>query len=153
MHQPGRVSADAASVVVSPEATSPTDRSQPPAHLGARERAEWAAIIARMGEALLPREAHALLEAFCAVKVQLQTVSEALAAFGARVPEDKQGWQRYRELTRMRGMLAAQLASLSTKLRLAPSARFDRHWVGAEARRRAGRPPPWAEVHDDGMLG
>jgi phage terminase small subunit len=136
-----------------PEATLPTNRSQPPAHLGERERAEWAAIIARIGEALLPRETHGLLATFCAVKIQLETINEALAEFGARVPEDKQGWQRYRELTRMRGMLAAQLASLSTKLRLAPSARFDRHWVGAEARRRAGRPPPWAEVHDDAMLG
>jgi phage terminase small subunit len=148
MHQPGRVSVDAASVVVPPEATLPTDRPQPPAHLGERERAEWAAIIARMGEALLPRETHGLLATFCAVKIQLETINEALAAFGARVPEDKQGWQRYRELTRMRGQLSGQLSSLAVKLRLAPSARYDRHWVGAEARRRAGRPPPWAAASD-----
>ena len=142
MDQPGRVSQDALSVTVPPTATA--DRPPPPAHLGERERAEWQAIIERMGANLLPRETHALLEAFCAVKVQLQTVSTALAAFGGQVPEDKERWDRYKELTRMRGMLSGQLASLSTKLRLAPSARFDRHWAGAETRRRADRPPPWA---------
>jgi hypothetical protein len=104
-----------------------------------------------MGANLLPRETHALLEAFCAVKVQLQTVSAALAAFGGQVPEDKERWRRYQELTRMRGQLAGQLASLSTKLRLAPSARFDRHFAGAETRRRSDRPPPWA-AHDDASV-
>jgi hypothetical protein len=102
-----------------------------------------------MGLELLPRETHALLEAFCAVKVQLQTVSTALAAFGGQVPEDKERWRRYQDLTRMRGALANQLASLSTKLRIAPSARTDRHWTGATARRRGAWPAPWGDIHDD----
>jgi phage terminase small subunit len=96
----------------------------------------------------LPRECHALLEAFCNIKIQLETVSTALAEFGTQVPEDRQGWSRYAELTRLRGKLVNQLASLSTKLRLAPSARADKNWAGAEARRRGSRPPPWAG-HDE----
>lgn len=145
-----RISEDAKMVTPPPEATA--DRPPPPAHLGDRERAEWQAIITRMGANLLPRETHALLEAFCQVKVQLQTVSAALAEFGAQVPQEKERWRRYQDLTRMRGQLANQLASLSTKLRLAPSARFDRHYAGAETRRRADRPPPWAADHDGGSL-
>jgi hypothetical protein len=147
-----RVSRDALSVNPPPKALLPTDPS-PPAHLREPERVEWCEIVARMGPELLPRETHGLLEVFVSVKVQLQTVNQALAEFGLQVPQDKQGWQRYRELTRLRGQLAGQLASLATKLRLGPSARFDRHWAGAEARRRAGRPPPWASVHDDAMCG
>jgi hypothetical protein len=93
----------------------------------------------------LPREAHALLTAYCMIKVQLDDVHQALAAFGSSVPEDRPGWPRYREITLLRGKLTTQLASLATKLRMTPQSRADRHWAGAEARRRASRPPPWAE--------
>jgi phage terminase small subunit len=147
-----RLSDEAKSITPPPEALLPTE-SPPPSALGERERQEWQAIIARLGPQWLPRECHALLEAFCNIKIQLQTVSAALAEFGGRVPEDRQGWGRYKELSRMRGLLANQLCSLSTKLRLAPSARNDRHWAGAEARRRGSRPPPWSLGDEDPMVG
>jgi hypothetical protein len=101
-----------------------------------------------VGAALLPRETHGLLATFCAVKVQLETINEALAAFGARVPEDKQGWQRYRELTRLRAQVSSQQSSLATKLRLTPQTRVHRYVAGTQAQRRADRPAPWA-MHDD----
>src|SRR5215831_15104982 len=96
-----RVSDDAKMVTPPPAATA--DRPPPPAHLGARERAEWQAIIERMGANLLPRETYGLLETFVAAKVQLQTINQALAEFGIQVPQEKERWRRYQDLTRMRG--------------------------------------------------
>jgi hypothetical protein len=102
-----RVSADAASVVVPPEATLPNARLDPPPQLGAREAAEWRAITTGLGAAWFPRECHALLAAYCVVKTQLDDVHQALAAFGSSIPEDQQSWGRYKELTALRGRLAS----------------------------------------------
>ena len=89
MHQPGRVSADAASVVVPPEATLPTARLEPPPQLGAREAAEWQTITTGLGAAWFPRECHALLTTYCTIKTQLDDVHQALAAFGPNLPGGK----------------------------------------------------------------
>jgi hypothetical protein len=73
---------------------------------------------------------------------------------GASALKNAQGWDRYKELTKMRGQLSGQLASLMTKLRLTPQSRVHRYVAGTQAHRRAGRPPPWAPVHDgDPMCG
>jgi phage terminase small subunit len=146
-----RTSDEAKSIVPPPEALLPAEI--PPPALGERQAAEWKAIVARLGSAWLPREAHALLTAYCMIKVQLDDVHGALAAFAPGIPEDRPGWQRYCELTKLRGQLATQLASLGTKLRLTPQSRADRHWCGAEARRRASRPPPWSLGDEDPMVG
>ena len=146
-----RTSDEARSVIAPPEAFLPT--ATPPPALGVREAAEWQAIVARLGAAWLPRETHALLTAYCNIVVQLDDVHAALAAFGSSIPEDRPGWQRYRELTKLRGQLSGQLSSLATKLRLTPQARYDRHWCGAEARRRASRPPPWSLGDEGPMVG
>jgi phage terminase small subunit len=135
-----RTSDEAKSVTPPPEALL---HCPPPPALEARQAAEWQAIVARLGSQWLPREAHALLTAYCMVKVQLDDVHGALAAFAPGIPEDRPGWQRYRELTKLRGQLATQLASLGTKLRLTPQSRADKYWAAAEARRRGSRPPPW----------
>jgi hypothetical protein len=143
-----RISEDARSVVLPSEAALPTDYPPPPPALGEREAVEWRAVLQRMGPELLPRETHPLLMAYCAIKVQLDQVHQALAAFGP-IPEDRTRWQRFKELTSMRTQLAHQLASLSIKLRIAPSARTDRHLVGAVVRRRGARPAPWAAPDDE----
>ena len=148
-----RISDDAKSVVPPPEALA-ADPPPPPAQLPEREAQEWRAVVARMGPMWFGRETHAFLATFCCVKVQLEDVSAALAEFGPGLPEQGERWRRFQELTRLRGQLAHQLTSLGRALRLTPQARYDRHWAGAEARRRAGRPPPWAPVHDgDPMCG
>jgi len=150
MEQPGRISADALSVTVPPEAALPNAQLAPPPQMGEREAAEWQVITARLGAAWFPKEAHALLTAYCNIKTQLDDLHQALATFGS-IPEDQQGWGRYKELTLLRNRLAQSLASLSTKLRLAPSSRTDRHWAGATSRRRVSQ-PPWAADHDGGSL-
>jgi phage terminase small subunit len=139
-----RTSADGKAVVPPPEALDPPP---PPAQLPEREAQEWRAVVARMGPAWFGRETHAFLATFCCVRVQLDNVSAALAEFGPGLPEQGERWRRFQELTRMRGQLSSQLTSLGRALRLTPQARYDRHWAGAEARRRASR--PWAE-HDGG---
>lgn len=147
-----RISADAAATAgIVPEATLPTARLDPPQQLGVREAAEWQAIVARLGAAWLPREAHALLTAYCNIVVQLNDVHQALAAFGSNLPEDEQGWARYKELTELRNKLVRSLASLATKLRLTPQTRVNRYAAGTQAHRRADRPPPWAAIHDDSV--
>jgi phage terminase small subunit len=142
-----RTSEDAKSITPPPEALLPAD-CPPPPELEARQAVEWQAIVVRLGAAWLPREAHALLTAYCMIKVQLDDVHQALAAFGSSVPEDRAGWRHYRELTLLRLKLTAQLASLGTKLRLTPQSRADKHWAAAEARRRGSRPPPWISQND-----
>jgi phage terminase small subunit len=149
MHQPGRVSADAAAVVVPPEATLPNARLDPPPQLGARAAAEWQAITSGLGAAWFPRECHALLTAYCTIKTQLDDVHEALAAFGPSLPEDEQRFVRYKETTELRGKLVRSLSSLATKLRLTPQSRVHRYVAGTQAHRRADRPAPWASMHDD----
>ena len=151
MKQLGRVSADAASVVMPPEATLPNARLDPPPQLGARAAAEWQTITTGLGAAWFPRECHALLMAYCVIKTQLDDVHQALAAFGPSLPEDQQGWGRYKELTELRGKLVRSLSSLATKLRLTPQSRVHRYAAGTQAHRRADRPAPWAEIHDDSV--
>jgi len=147
-----RISDDAKSVVPPPEALA-ADPPPPPAQLPEREAQEWRAVVARMGPMWFGRETHAFLATFCCVKVQLEDVSAALAEFGPGLPEQGERWRRFQELTRLRGQLAHQLTSLGRALRLTPQARYDRHWAGNEARRRASQ-RPWAEdVHGDGMCG
>src|SRR5262249_36628064 len=109
MKQPGRVSADAASVVVPPEAALPNARLDPPPALGEREAVEWRAITTGLGAAWFPRECHALLTAYCVTKTQLDDVHQALRVFGPSLPEDEQGWRRYRELTALRNRLVREL--------------------------------------------
>jgi hypothetical protein len=48
------------------------------------------------------------------VTVQWGDVIEALAEFGPGVPEEPERWERYRDPTRMRVSLSAQLASFGT---------------------------------------
>ena len=151
MKQPGRVSADAASIVVPPEAALPNARLDPPPALGEREAVEWRAITTGLGAAWFPRECHALLTAYCTIKTQLDDVHQALAAFGSSIPEDRPGWERYRELAKLRGQLIGSLISLATKLRLTPQSRVHRYAAGTQAQRRADRPAPWAEIHDDSV--
>jgi hypothetical protein len=131
-------------VVVPPEATLPNARLDPPPQMGAREAAEWAAITAGLGFDFFPKETHALLMACCMIKTQLDDVHQALAAFGPSIPEDRQGWGRYKEISKLRNQLSGQLASLATKLRLTPQSRYNRYACGTAVRRRASRPPPWA---------
>jgi hypothetical protein len=78
------------------------------------------------------------------IKTQLDDVHRALAAFGPSLPEDEQGWGRYKELTKLRGQLAREMAGLATKLRLTPQSRVHRYVAGTQAQRRATRPAPWA---------
>jgi phage terminase small subunit len=122
----------------------------PPPALGERAAVEWQAIVLRLGSQWLGRETHSLLTAFCNIKTQLDDVHAALAAFAPGVPDNRQRFQRYRELTLLRGQLSNQLLALATKLRLTPQSRVNRYWAGAEARRRFnGSTPPWAQRDGD----
>jgi len=149
MRQPGRISQDALSVTTPPEATLPTARLDPPPQLDPRAAAEWCAITTGLGAAWFPRECHALLTAYCVTKTQLDDVHEALRAFGPSLPEDREAWGRYKELTALRGRLAGQMASLLTKLRLTPQSQVHRYTAGTQAHRRATRPAPWAAPGDE----
>jgi len=94
-----------------------------------------------MGSDWFPRETRPLLAALCSVTVQWGDVTEALAEFGPGVPKEPERFESYRELTKMRSSLNAQLASLGTKLRLTLSSRNDRRSATTEARRgEAARP-------------
>jgi hypothetical protein len=137
MKQHGRRSQAALELVAEAHGVLPTgDKPQPPPHATDREVAEWWAVIDRLGPAWFPRETHGLLAAFCSVKCQLDDVNQGLAKFSHGLPSGEKRWKRYQELTRMRGALSTQLASLATKMRLTPQSRNDRDRATSESRRR-----------------
>ena len=134
MNQRGRKST--ASMSLKPVAASLTAPLEPPTEMGEREKAEWRAIVDRMGSDWFPRETQPLLRTLCSVVVQLNDISEAFAALGPGVPSDPVGWKRYRELTKMRSLVGAQLASVATKLRLTNQSRSHPERAYNEAKRR-----------------
>jgi hypothetical protein len=96
----------------------------------------------RPGAEYFPREAIALLASYVSISCQLEAISAELARF-EEPPRDEA--KEYWKLTRYRGQLGVLLASLSTKLRLAPSTRNDRDRTMVRARRAAqsNGPKPW----------
>jgi hypothetical protein len=142
MNQRGRKSA--ASISIKPMAASLSAPLEPPAEMGEREKAEWRAIVDRMGSDWFPRETQPLLRALCSVVVQLNDISEAFASLGPRVPSDPAAWKRYRELTKMRLLVGGQLASVMTKLRLTNQSRSHPERAYNEAKRRLAEADcPW----------
>jgi hypothetical protein len=140
MHTRGRYSAADLSIVTP---NGPRATLEPPVYFNAREVAEWRAIVDRLGAEYFPRECHMLLTCFISISCQLEAISAALSKL-KEPPRDEATRKEYWELTRCRGQLVMGLASLSTKLRLAPSTRNDRDRTTVQARRAAqstGRKP------------
>jgi hypothetical protein len=88
-----------------------------------------------------------MLATLCAVTVQLDGVNREFAKFGSGLPTHAARWKRYRELTRMRGSLANQVAMLQTKLRITPQSRIDPVKAGRRFGRHLEQPTvkPWQD--------
>jgi hypothetical protein len=61
-------------------------------------------------------------------------------------PEDKTTWKRYSDLTRVRGKVAGQLASLATKLRLTTQSRSHPERAYTEAQKLSLDHNPWSDA-------
>ena len=112
---------------------------EPPAYFNEREVSEWRTIVECLPQDFFPRESLALLTSYVSISCQLEAISADLSRFKEGPPRDARR-KEYWELTKFRGPLVMQLATLSAKLRIAPSARNDR------ASRRAahsGGARPW----------
>jgi hypothetical protein len=127
MRQHGRKSASALSVVQQ-IGNLPNDsgRPAPPEHFNEAEAAAWWNVVDKMPPHWFPGSAIPLLSTLVQVTVQLDTVNRALAKYRGTIPTKPERWLRYQQLTKMRGALSTQVASLSTKLRLTPHSRYDR---------------------------
>ena len=132
MHTRGRYSAADLSIVSPDGPREPPP--QPPSFFSEREVKEWRAIVDRLGAEYFPREAIALLVSFVSISCQLEAISAELSRF-KEPPRDEATRKEYWELTKCRSQLVMALASLSTKLRLAPSTRNDRDRTTVQARR------------------
>lgn len=147
MRQRGQASR-ASFEVIQPTGLMPSGhRPAPSPELSAAATQEWHAVVERMPADYFPRETQGLLATFCSIKVQLDEVNKALAKFGPGLPSGEKRWKRYRELTRMRGACATQLASIATKLRLTPQSRYDREVAQRSVRKRDEQPDvrPWED--------
>jgi hypothetical protein len=122
---------------------------QPPADLNEAEAAIWRSLVASMPASWFRPETHAMLETLCRVTVQLHQINKQFARFGSELPRAAKQWQRYKELTALRGRLASQVSLLSTKLRLTPQSRINPLSAARRVTRHVDQPPlmPW---HDDG---
>jgi hypothetical protein len=148
MLQRGRRSAAALAIADAPIGELPNARQPaPPSYLGQREAALWWALVDRMGSDYFPRETHGLLATMCAVQIQLDAVNEGLMEFTEGLPKTERKMKRYKELTRLRTAVSAQLGSIATKLRLTPQARYDHHRAMGVANRRPaqGSERPWED--------
>ena len=117
---------------------------EPPAYFNEREVAEWNAIVNHLGADFFPWESLPLLASYVSICCQLEKIMRELSGFKEGPPRDVAMRKDYWKLTRCRGQLVMGLASLSTKLRLAPSTRNDRDRTTVRARRAAqsaGRKP------------
>jgi hypothetical protein len=118
-----------------------------PAQLNEAEAAVWRSLVEQMPPNWFTPETHTMLGTLCAVTVQLAGVNREFAKFEPGVPVRAARWKRYRELTRMRGQLANQIAMLSTKLRITPQSRIDPVKAGRRFGRHLEQPTvkPWQD--------
>ena len=114
--------------------------------MGARERAEWRAIVTRFGSEALPHETRTLLAALCGVIVSLGDVNAELSKF-AGIPRDRSGWCKFRDLIQLRGQLASQVASVGMRLRVMPQSRDVRRLRATDYERRLAEDDikPWTD--------
>jgi hypothetical protein len=129
--------------------SEPTSRLDPPDCLGAREVVEWRAIVARFGVSAFPRETHALLASICGAIVNLNDINLELSTFPPGIPSDLSGWNKFRDLIRLRGQLASQVAMIGTKLRVLPQSRDVRRLRTTDYERRLEEDgvKPWNDVN------
>ena len=150
MHTPGRYSAADLSIVSPDGPREPPP--EPPAYFNEREVSEWRALVGHLGAEFFPPESLALLTSYVSIACQLEVITRELSRFKEGPPRDVAMRKDYWKLTRCRGQLVMGLASLSTKLRLAPSTRNDRDRTTVQARRAAqsvGLKKPWEFGTDD----
>jgi hypothetical protein len=143
MHTRGRYSAADLSTPLAVGLNGPREPlPQPPAYFNEREVTEWRTIVECLGPDFFPRESLALLANYVSISCQVEAISAALSKFKEGPPRDVRR-KEYGELMRFRGPLIIQLATLSAKLRLAPSARNDRDRTTRRAGQSVGLKKPW----------
>jgi len=134
MRQRGRKTLETLAALATESAEQP--RLAPPDCLGAREVVEWRAIVARFGASASPRETHALLATMCGAIVNLNNINLELSTLPPGIPGDLSGWNKFRNLIRLCGLLASQVATVGTNLRITPTSRDARRTRTTEYERR-----------------
>jgi phage terminase small subunit len=117
------------------------DRPDPPAHLSGEEADEWRRVVLRMPSGWFRAETHGLLATYCAHVANLQLIQNQLRVLRASSKNPGDVLQ-LAALMKLHQEESKQIASLAVKLRLAPSARYDRRQAGI-ALRESGGPKPW----------
>jgi len=121
MNQRGRKSAVSTSIKPAASLSAPFE---PPEEMASVRKAEWRAMVDQ------------ITANFTRGCGSVNDINEATTTFGPRLPSDPVAWDRYRELTKMRGSVGSRLASLATKPRLTTQSR--RNGVGTTARLTVG---------------
>src|SRR6478736_3669311 len=127
MHQRGRKSAAALSVVAQAETPS---RPQAPANLMPEAAAEWRAIVDRMPADWFTRETHGLLAAYCKHIVSARHVGQLIEAERAAGALDL---VRYDKLLRMQERESRAMSSLGTRMRLTQGSRLKAETAASRA--------------------
>jgi hypothetical protein len=141
MAQRGRKSAAALATVT----VIPGQRAAPPPELTPEQAAEWKAIVATKPAEWFNRDCQALLVEYCRHVVICRTIAQQIDAFPMETLAGEEGLVRFGKLGAMAERHSRMVASLSAKMRLAPSSRYSHRAAHTAASRAdaSGSSRPW----------
>ena len=119
-----------------------TRRPEPPEHLGEEAASVWRAITNGLPADWLSAGALPLLEALCGLTVSQRYILRAIQVLehGAAVDFNPDEWAGF---IRQHSDISGRIASLSTKLRLTPQARYTPGSAATAAGQVSDGPKPW----------
>ena len=135
----GRKSAAALSVVP----VTAEQRPAPPEELTEEQAQDWRAIVGRMPADWFTREVQPLLMAYCKHLATFRKLSAVVDGFDLDTAVAKGGLMVYARLLTMRERESRCLASLATRMRLTPQARYAPHSAARAAARAGTARKPW----------
>jgi hypothetical protein len=141
MAQRGRKSAASLSAVTA----IPGQRVLPPRELTEEQAEEWRAIVATKPAEWFNRDSQALLVDLCRHIVIARRVAEQIDSFPADHLPTEEGLTRYKKLGAMADRHSRVISVLASKMRLAPSSRYDAKTANTAASRAdaSGSSRPW----------
>jgi len=142
MLQRGRKSAE--SLVVVPAALLP--RPDPPAELSIEQAEVWRGYVGDMPAGWFSPKTWPDLMGLCRLVVNSRLLGQELRKYEGGIPEDREGFARYRHLQKMHESEVLSITTVETKLRLTHQSKNDTNRTDKDRRAIANASPlrkPW----------
>jgi hypothetical protein len=118
-------------------------RPAAPASLTEPQGDTWRAIVNRMPADWFRVETHGLLAAYCQHASAAVAMAGMIDSFQPEWWRDDDGLKRFDKLLAMRERETKAMASIATKLRMTPQARYTPHGAATAAKKPGGARAPW----------